>query len=136
MCDQCLCKPELIGHPVHGWKLIKAHASGVWSICAGDFGLINEEQDQDVNIVIPAKVMPKLPGMTWTEYQERTDRDSETGLMVAVCDFAEAFRHSAPMDDLADLVVDATEDGFDPDRDGYFSWWLYKQIADLRARWS
>lgn len=138
MCDQCLCRPQLIGHPVHGWKLIKAHANGVFEICTGDYGLINEAEDQNVNIRIPAKAMPKHRGITWADAMDRPDNepseDDDFGLLLNdVTNFAEAIRQCAPIDDLADLVVAATRDGFDPDRDGYFSWWLYSQISGLKG---
>lgn len=148
MCDQCVCSAREVCQPVKGWKLVRALQDGLGPIRGDDYGLVDLDVDQDIEIVIPVEVTPVLPAMSWGDYLYREDaamdestdpaksdklEDENNDLMRRVCDFTARVRQVSSLDAWADLVASAREDGWDPKHDGHFSWWLYSRIANALA---
>ena len=136
MCDQCVAGTREVCQPIKGWKLVRALNDGLWTIRGDDYGLVDLDIDQDVDIVIPVEVTPRLPAMTWGEFTNR-DREAsdldEDDLMERIANFAATVQQWSRLDALADLVSASRSDGWDPENDGDFSWWLYTRLAHALA---
>jgi len=140
MCELCIAGTLTICEPVKGWDLVVAQRDGMLTqIRKGDFGLVDQNNYQEIGIIIPKEVMPTEPHFTWEEFTNR-DRPSredlsdieyakEDKLMEHVAHFAREIQMKADtLSAIADLVASAIADGFNNEGE-LFDWWLSARLG-------
>jgi hypothetical protein len=139
MCDQCVA--ATIGWDLFpGWGLVKARLD-CDSMKAGDWGLLRCNNPDFVWRTPAPGPLDPLFGLTEEEEKALPESDPRWDASLKWCHQAHKLNLKPPKGQAVyvnayyELVQGGIQAGYDPDKDGDFSMWLFHRMGELVTKW-
>lgn len=138
MCQQCMTNAQNYGELLPGWYLMRAQNDGtpmmddkIWK--AGMWGLVWSNDP----LTIWSSTGTPNPAFGLDDKAEEelweANKDNEIGKRIVLDlpdDFEEAFASFSPLTGY-DLITAAMQRGYDPEKSGDLSWWLFDWMGEF-----